>query len=140
MALSAFEDPGTSPATPALEAVLGAAAPHWAALIAEVSERSGGSTQLWRHGGTRNGWTLRLLRGDRVLAYLTPQAGRMLVGVVLGEKAIDRAQAAGFASRATMAVVDAAPRYAEGRGVRLEVRTDADLAIARELVRIKLGT
>ncbi len=138
MALSAFDDP-TSPPTPdELDALLGPCSRLWAELVAAVRRHAGGSTETWVFGA-KYGWSMRLVRRERNLLHLTPQAGRMLVGVALGEKAIARAEAAGLASGRTLEVVAAAPKYAEGRGVRFEVATDEDLAVAVELARIKLG-
>jgi hypothetical protein len=87
----------------------------------------------------KTGWSMRLVHQGRILVYLTPQAGQALVSVVLGEKAIARAEAAGHLSASTREVIDAAPRYAEGRGVRIPMATPDDLSVASELVRIKAG-
>jgi hypothetical protein len=46
---------------------------------------------------------------------MTPQKGRFLASFALGEKAVLAARAAGLPA-ALLAAVDAAPRYAEGRG------------------------
>ena len=139
MALSAFVD-ATGPPTPAeLDATLAAAARPWAELVAEVSRHAGDVTATWGFTSAKYGWSMRLVQGRRTLVYLTPQAGRMLVGVVLGEKAIAVAEAAGIMSGRTLEVVAAAPRYAEGRGVRFTVESDVDLEVALELARIKLG-
>ena len=63
----------------------------------------------------------------------------MLAGVVLGDKAIATATAAGGVSERTLAIVSAAPKYAEGRGVRFLIESPEDLEVARQLVRIKLA-
>jgi hypothetical protein len=139
VALSAFDDPAGPPAPAELAATLGEAARHWAGLIADVRLHAGDVTERWVFGGPKYGWSMRLMRGERVLVHMTPQAGHLLVGVVLGEKAIAAGVAAGLASERTIAVVEAAPRYAEGRGVRFSVETDDDLGVARELARLKLA-
>ena len=140
MALSAFDDPATPPTPEALAAALGpATTARWAALLDDARVAAGAVTETWSFSSPKAGWSMRILRGDRVLAYVTPQAGSMLVGVVLGEKAIAAATAAGLASARTLAVIEAAPRYAEGRGVRTPVDTDDDLEVAKELVRVKLA-
>ena len=138
MALSAFDDPARAPTPDELDAALGHAARLWAELIAAVHRDTGDLTETWAFGA-KSGWSLRLVRKERNLVHMTPQAGRMLVGVVLGEKAIARAEAAGLASARTLDVADAAPRYTEGRGVRFPVETDEDLVVAMELARIKIG-
>lgn len=139
MALSAFDDPAAPPTGDALDATLGPAAGPWSALIADVRGLVANLDETWAFGGARYGWSLRLVAGKRVLVHLTPQVGTMLVGLALGEKAIATARDAGGVSTATAAIVDAAPRYAEGRGVRHPVSSEADLSVARELVRIKVA-
>jgi hypothetical protein len=81
---------------------------------------------------------LRLKRKERVVVYMTPQAGQFLVGVVLGEKAVDQARQHALPD-AVIALIDGAPRYAEGRGVRLVVGAADALATARQLVAIKMS-
>jgi hypothetical protein len=138
VALSAFDDPGTPPTPETLAATLGPAAAWRASLLDDIRTNAGEVTEAWAFSGPRSGWSMKVLRGARVLAYLTPRAGSMLVGVVLGEKAIAAATAAGLASERTLEVIAAAPRYAEGRGVRITVESEADVIVAKELVRIKL--
>ena len=138
MALSAFDDPTRAPTPDELDSALGPAARLWPELIAAVRRDTGELTETWAFGA-KSGWSMRLVQKERNLVHMTPQAGRMLVGVVLGEKAIARAEAAGLASARTLEVAAAAPRYAEGRGIRFEVETDEDLAVAMELARIKIG-
>ena len=63
---------------------------------------------------------------------MTPCEGRFLASFALGEKAVAAARAA-KPSAAVLAVLEAAPRYAEGRGVRFQVRT---LALARQIAKL----
>ena len=139
MALSAFADVTAPPTRVALEAALGPAAPLWSDLEARIRELASDVEEAWNHGGAKVGWSMRLVHEGRIVVYLTPQVGQVLVGVVLGEKAIARAETAGIVSARTREVIAAAPRYAEGRGVRIPMATGDDLSVASELVRIKLG-
>jgi hypothetical protein len=139
MALSSFADPARPPAPDALEAALGQAAPLWSAVVADVRDLAGDLNETWSFSGARFGWSMRLVQRGRNLVYLTPREGCVLVGVALGAKAIAAAEAAGVVSVRTREIVAAAPTYAEGRGIRFEVATADDLAVARELARIKLG-
>jgi hypothetical protein len=138
MALSAFEDPSSPPAPAEVAGVLGASAPLWDQLVSEVTASYPPITALWSFAGVKYGWSLRLRRRDRNLLHLTPQPGTFLLGVVLGEKA---AQAAhdGELPQAVLEVIDEAPRYGEGRGVRMQVATAADVETARLLTTLKMG-
>ena len=61
-----------------------------------------------------------------------------LLGVVLGEKAAKAARADRL-PEAVLRLVDEAPRYGEGRGVRMTVSTPADLQTALALAALKMG-
>lgn len=136
MALSAFDDPARSPAPAAIRRSLGGAAPLWADLVAHVAGTCPPLDEVWTFAGAKFGWSLRLKRADRILLYLTPQDGRFLVGLVLGEKAVAEAAERGLPP-AVLALLDAAPRYAEGRGIRLMIAPGDDLDTVRHLVALK---
>jgi hypothetical protein len=138
MTLSAFDGAAHPPRESELREVLGPAAATWLGLIAYVRETHPPSVELWHHGGAEFGWNLRLKRKKRIIAYLTPQAGGFLVGLVLGEKAVERARAGGLAEP-IQALVDAAPRYAEGRGLRMPIETLEDLLGAERLIDAKMA-
>ena len=135
MALSAFDERSQRPGADDLKRTLGKSAPLWDRLIAQTIEAAGSLTQDWNFAGAKYGWSLRLKRRDRVVLYMTPQAGEFQLGIVLGAKAVARhAVPAGV-----RALIEAAPRYAEGIGIRLPIRGKAGLATARHLTAIKLS-
>ncbi|MGK2858898.1 MAG: DUF3788 family protein [Thermoanaerobaculia bacterium] len=137
MALSAFDDPAQPPSPDELRHALGPSAGLWAALLEHVHSAHAPLSEIWRHAGARFGWSLRLLRKERVILYLTPQRGAFLVGLALGERAAQSAEA-GFLPPLARAALAAAPKYAEGRGIRLSVTTDAQLQAAQALIPYKL--
>lgn len=69
---------------------------------------------------------------------MTPQASCIQVGFVLGEKAARSAHAVGLPAP-VLELIDKAPRYAEGRGIRFPVATDADLSVVKHLLALKAG-
>jgi hypothetical protein len=81
---------------------------------------------------------LRLKKGTRVIVYLTPRAGKFLASIALGERAVAAARERGLPGPA-LAAIDAAPRYAEGRGVRLVVSTADDVKTVRQLAAAKFA-
>jgi hypothetical protein len=138
VALSAFDDRSRPPTARELKNVLRGTAGLWRELVAQVSQNHGPITELWNFAGAQFGWSLRLKRKDRVVVYMTPQAGHFLVGVVLGDKAVERAHEVGL-PEAVFKLIDNAPRYAEGRGIRLTVATRDDLRIVQRLAAAKMG-
>jgi hypothetical protein len=138
MALSAFDDKEHPPAHDDLIAVLGKSAARWDAVIDDLRERYPPIDEQWGFSGKKWGWGLRAKRKKRAILYLTPQEGFFYVGFALGEKAVHAALDARLPKRIVEAI-DAAPRYAEGRGLRLEVRRDADLGWVHKLAAAKMA-
>jgi hypothetical protein len=138
MASSAFGDRTKPPDVVDFVETLGTAAELWASLVKHVVTTSGPTTERWGFAGEKVGWSARLLQGGRIVVYLTPQRRAFTVGVVLGERAL-AAAAASRLPKAARAALRAAPRHAEGRGVRLQVRSAAGLRAAMALIDLKLS-
>ena len=133
MALSAFDDKTRPPTDDELRSALGKAYGPWVRLLAMVAERIEPVTEVWKFG---TGWSLRVLHKDRVILYMTPQPTQFLVSFALGEKAVAAAHAARL-SASILKAIDDAPRYAEGRGVRIPVRSSGQLTTLARLAQIK---
>jgi hypothetical protein len=138
MALSAFDDSAAPPEPAAVGEVLGPSARLWDQLVSAVTESYPPIVALWNFAGAKYGWSLRLKRRDRNLLHLTPQPGTFLLGVVLGEKAA-RAAHSGELPKAVLKLIDEAPRYGEGRGIRMQVATTDDVETALMLTALKMG-
>ena len=135
--LSAFGDKASQPSPSELTKALGPAAPPWSALIGHIRLSYPRAVEQWNFASAKFGWSLRLKQADRVILYLIPQAGRFLVGVVLGAKAVAAAQSAGLPANVLTAIAEA-PRYAEGTGIRLPVQSESDLAAIQTLAALKM--
>lgn len=137
MALSAFDDEEAGPpAADALAATLGESSPWWTALTRDLHRELGPLSEEWGFTSRSTGWGLRLRQPHRVLVYLTPCSGWFRASFVLGEKAVGAARASDL-PRAVLDLIEGSKKYAEGRGVRLEVRTAADVEAVRTLAAIK---
>ncbi|MGB5138934.1 MAG: DUF3788 family protein, partial [Candidatus Zixiibacteriota bacterium] len=74
----------------------------------------------------------------RVIVYMTPCNDHFLASFALGEKAVKAAHESGLPAP-ILEIIDDAPRYAEGRGVRIQVRTTTDVRNIERLAVIKLA-
>ncbi len=127
------------PPTPAeVERVLGRAAPRWQRLREELDAEFGELAPTWTYSGKAHGWSLRLSRGKRAVLYLLPRNGGFLAAFALGEKACAASEAASLSKTLLQALANA-PRYAEGRGVRIEVNRVDEIAGVLALARLKLA-
>ena len=136
MALSAFDEKSHAPTTEELRSVLGKAYASWARLLDLVAERVDPVSHVWKFTSSGTGWGLRVVRKDRVILYMTPQLNQFLVSFALGEKAVAAARTARL-SATLLKAIDDAPRYPEGRGVRIVVRSAAPLTSLARLAQIK---
>ena len=139
MALGAFENKDLPLGPRDLARVLGPAARHWGALISHVTAEYPALAQHWHFAGSKFGWSLRLKQKKRIVLYLIPQQGSFLASVVLGEKAVKAAHTT-HAHGDLLAIIEAAPRYAEGRGIRVAVSTAKHVKTIQELLAFKMAS
>ena len=136
MALGLLDDPARQPSAADLERALGRAHGAWRELRNVLGRELPGLEEEWAFAGKAFGWSLRLKLKKRVIVYLTPREKHFLAGFALGERAVAAAHEAGL-DPALLALIDRAPRYAEGRGLRVEVRTQRAAADLARLAAIK---
>jgi hypothetical protein len=98
-----------------------------------------GVTAEWRRYTKAGPWTLKVAEAKRTLFYLTPGDGEFTVTLILGERATAAALAAEDVPEVHKRALREARPYAEGRGIRVAVRDDGDLADVERLLEIKLG-
>ena len=138
MALSAFDDKANEPGQRDLEKTLGRSAAHWVALVAHIAAEFAPLDESWNFAGAKWGWSLRLKQKKRTVLYMTPCRKHFLVGFALGERAVQAAREGGLPGP-VLEQIEQAPKYAEGRGVRLEVRTKKDLEAVKRIAAIKMA-
>jgi hypothetical protein len=134
---NAFIGKTAPPTQNEIDAALGATADVWNQLLHWFAEQ-GVADQEWKSSSPKYGWSLRLKLKKRTIVYLAPCEGCFRVAFVLGDRAVAAARQSDL-SKTTLKLLDEAPRYAEGTGVRLIVKATKDLASVRKLAAIKLA-
>lgn len=118
--------------------VLGPKVKLWDELIEWMREKEGVSEQEWKGVVVKKyGWSLRLKKKGRNIIYLSPGKKCFMTSFILSDKALGEAKKADV-SKAVRDVLESAPRYPEGNGLRLLVRSAADLAGIRKIAAIKV--
>jgi hypothetical protein len=138
MALSAFDDKSKPPQDDDLAATLGSTFVFWNELKRLIALRFAPLSIDWGCASKKRGWGLRLKREKRTILYMIPCNGYFLVSFALGEKAVKAAHESDL-SISVLKVIDSAKKYAEGRGVRLEVRSAEDVRSVERLAVIKMA-
>jgi hypothetical protein len=74
----------------------------------------------------------------RTIIYFLPRAGFFKVALVFGQKATDEVMN-GSVSEDIKMELSAAKVYAEGRGIRIEVKNETVINDIKELINVKLA-
>ncbi len=137
-AANAFCGKAEEPTVKELATVLGKAKPAWDQLLGELEGELGVNEQEWRCYSPKAGWSLRVKRKGRTIVWLGPREKAFVVAFILGDKALQAART----SKLPQVVLDAmetAPKYPEGTGVRLLVKSAGDLGAIKRLAAIKIA-
>jgi hypothetical protein len=121
-----------------LTAVLGPAKAVWDRFLAELAEENGVDVREWNCYSPKAGWSLRLKKKKRTIVWLGPCEGSFRVAFVLGDKAMKAARECALPERVRR-ILEEAPKYAEGTGVRISVKGVKDIAALKKLAEIKLA-
>jgi len=138
MAFTGFYDKTQKPTDEELEEALGPAIGLWHELRKSIAREFPPLAEEWVYGGKNYGWSLRLKQKKRAILYMKPLAGHFLACFALGEKAVQVAHRSDLAV-SVLKLIDKAPKYAEGRGVRIEVKAAKDVRGAVKLARVKMA-
>lgn len=134
---NAFAGRTAMPTLEEISTALGETAALWEEFIDWVAEQ-GASVQEWKSISPKYGWSLRLKLKKRAIVHMSPCNACFRVAFILGDKAVAAARKSNL-SKATIKLLDKAPHYAEGTGLRFLVKAQKDLVPLRKLALIKLA-
>lgn len=138
MEANAFIGKAKKPTEEELAAALGPAKAVWDRFIAGLAEENGVDVQEWNSYSRKAGWSLRLKRKKRTIVWLAPCLGCFRVAFILGDKAMKAARECALPAR-VVKILEEAPKYPEGTGVRIAVKGAKDIALLKKLAEIKLA-
>ena len=90
----------------------------------------------WKFYSPKFGWTLKLLHKKRNFCFISPREGYFNLSFVFGDKAVTEIQKNSLPKEIIDEVVNAR-KFAEGRGLRLQIRSSDQLDIIQQLLEIK---
>ena len=138
MAMSMLDDKSREPDDAALLSVLGKSKGLWDAILEHLQEEYPGTRCAWEFMSPKYGWILRPKPKKRMILYMIPGKGSFGVSFVLGGKAVAAAEQS-MLSDDVLEAIRGARQYAEGRGVRLEVKRKTGVENVKKLVEIKMA-
>lgn len=138
MALSAFDDREKLPTEQDLTRVLGGTADLWLDLKVHLTSEFGALDEAWGFTGPKWGWSLRLVSGKRTILYLTPASDFFYVGFAYGEKAAAAAMESDLPA-SVKETIEGAKKFAEGRAIRMEIRSAEEVESVKKMAAIKMA-
>ena len=135
---NAFIGKTKKPTEEELAAELGPAKAVWDLFIAGLAQENGVNVREWNSYSPKAGWSLRLKRKKRTIVWLAPCQACFRVAFILGDKAMKAARECALPRR-VMKILEEAPKYAEGSGVRIQVKSAKDIPALKKLAEIKLA-
>jgi hypothetical protein len=135
---SIFTNKEQIPAEEDLRLSLGITYELWGKLREFTLREYPAAVMEWNYPGEKYGWSFRIKDKKRAILYLLPRDGFFRIAFVFGQKATDQILSAKV-SEVIRKELKEAKVYAEGRGIRIDVRDGGLLDDLRELIRIKLS-
>jgi hypothetical protein len=132
-----FMEKSRKPDDKALSGVLGSSFKTWVEIRDSVRKEHGPAVEEWKYYGAKSGWVLKFLLKKRNLFFMSAQEKYFRLAFIFGDKAVDAIAESDIPS-ALIREVKEARRYAEGRGLRLEIRNRSSMKDVLTLVNIKV--
>ena len=135
---SIFMDKAVEPTADDLKKALGNTYSIWLDLAYFTKENHPQALEEWSFSSPKYGWGFRIKDKKRVIVYLLPRDGFFKVAFVFGQKATTEILNSTIAESIKTDLQNARV-YAEGRGIRIEVKDDLLKEDIKKLIAIKLA-
>ena len=133
-----FTDKESPPEEYELSHALGEAITIWKDIVGYVRETYSPVREEWKFYGKKHGWQLKVLLKKRNLFFLVPLEGYFRMGLVFGDRAVEKIKDSGIHPDMIKTITEA-KKYAEGRGLPVDIKSDFDgLEDIKTLIRIKV--
>ena len=104
-----------------------------------IDDEIGATTREWKFYGKKYGWNLKTFLKKRNLFFIIIYDGYFSIGFVFGEKAVKSVLDSDI-DPSLKKELEEARKYAEGRGLAIQVDNADCLKDIKQLVRIKVGS
>lgn len=136
--LSIFPDKNILPTERNLKTHLGDSHKLWQQIHNFVFEQYPDGIAEWNFPGKKYGWSYRIKDKKRAIIYFLPRERYFKVAFVFGDKAVAEIMESEIAD-SIKNELNLARKYAEGRGIQIEIRDNTMIADIENLILIKMG-
>ena len=138
MDTSIFDDKNVAPWESTLKETLGDNYVFWKTIRDYVYQKYPNAIEEWKFPGEKYGWSFWIKDKKRVIIYLLPRDKYFKISMIFGKKAKEKILLTDISAEIKEMLV-AAKVYAEGCGIRFDVRDESLLNDIRKLIDIKLA-
>lgn len=135
---SVFTDKTKAPSEEDLRQALGTTFILWESLAEFTKKSYPNYIESWHFSGDKYGWNFRISDKKRALLYLLPRDGFFKAAFVFGQKATDKILKSEI-NENIKNEIQSAKTYAEGRGIRIDVRDTSNCDAIKKLITIKIS-
>jgi hypothetical protein len=134
---SIFMDNAAQPTDDDLLEKLGSSHKLWSDLRSYLLTQLKDPSEEWNYPGKKYGWSFRMKSKKRNIIYFLPRDGYFKVAFVFGDKAVDKIAESSVQEFIKTELAEA-KKYAEGQGIRIDVKNDDIMDNIKTLIKIKL--
>ncbi len=136
--LSIFPDKTIKPTEKVLAQTLASTYDLWVQIHDFVFEKYPNGQAEWNYPGKKYGWSYRIKDKKRAIIYFMPRDQYFKVASVFGQKTTDAVVQSDVASEIKIEL-EQARKYAEGRGIGIDIKDDVVIEDIKKLIEIKLA-
>ena len=111
---------------------------YWVEIKKHIKEHCGETTEEWKFYGKNYGWQLKTFYKKRNLFFLIPGESSYKIVFIFGDKAVSEIEKSDISEDLKNTVINA-KKYAEGRGLAVEVEDEKYISDIKTLINIKLN-
>lgn len=135
---SIFTQKSETPNEAQLQEALGDTYAYWQIFAEHTKKLYPKYVEEWYFSGEKYGWSFRIKDKKRVIIYLLPRDQFFKVAFVFGQKATD-AIIASTVAEFIKTEIQMAKVYAEGRGIRIDIKDKTLVNDLLKLIEIKIN-
>ncbi|MET0760684.1 MAG: DUF3788 family protein [Flavobacterium sp.] len=134
---SIFTNKNEMPTIDSLKIALGETFDIWKSFVEFTNINYPKANVEWNFSSEKFGWSFRIKDNKRVILYLLPRDKFFKTAFVFGQKATEQILESDI-SEGVKTELKSAKVYAEGRGIRIEVRDKSNFDDIQRLIKIKI--
>jgi len=132
-----FLDKSTQPTERQLKVAIADTYEYWNEIKNRITKLYGDTKGEWKFYSKKSGWTLKTLLKKRNLFFFQPFKNYFSLTFIFGDKAVNEIEKSDVSESLKKLLRDA-KKYAEGRGLLVNVKTRSDLFDVNKLIDIKV--